>query len=83
MLRTQISLSDEERALLDAESARTGLSMSELIRRAVREALAGADIEADRAAIERAAGAWADRDESGAEFVERLRSGRRLAGAAE
>jgi hypothetical protein len=36
MKATQIHLSDEDFAVLDAESARTGASRGELIRRAIR-----------------------------------------------
>lgn len=79
MMRTQISLTEAERALLDAESARTGRSMSALIRDAVVAAYGSErDAQTDLAAFEASAGSW-QRDESGAEFVEGLRSGRRLA----
>lgn len=79
MLRTQISLTEEERTALDAASARTGKSLAALIRDLVdREYLPDYSKEADIAAIRAAAGAWKDRDFDGAEYVERLRTGRRL-----
>ena len=79
MLRTQISLTAEERLLLDAEAARTGRSMSALIREAVTRTYGpGQDIDADLRAIDSALGAWAERDFDGAAYVERLRSGSRL-----
>ena len=80
MQRTQISLTEEDRRLLDAESARTGKSLSALIRNAVAEVYGDQrDVAADILAIRSAAGAWRDRDEDGAAYVERLRSGRRIA----
>ncbi|QTX06000.1 CopG family transcriptional regulator [Agromyces archimandritae] len=82
MLRTQISLTDEDRALLDAEAARTGRSISALIRDAVERTYGSAsDVDEDIEAIDRAFGAWQDRDIDGAAYVEGLRSGDRLAGA--
>ena len=83
MQRTQISLTDEDRLLLESESRRTGRSMSALIRDAVRQAYGQrGDLDADLAAIDQAAGAWADRDVDGQEYVEQLRSGRRVREAA-
>ncbi|TFV57306.1 CopG family transcriptional regulator [Geodermatophilus sp. DF01-2] len=80
MQRTQISLTEEERRLLDNEAARTGRSISALIRDAVRATYAtDRSVDADLAALRRAAGAWQGRDEDGAEWVDRLRSGRRAA----
>lgn len=79
MLRTQISLTEEERALLDAEAGRTGLSISALIRRAVDRTYGTvSDASADIEVIEAAAGAWRDRDFDGATYVENLRSGARM-----
>jgi hypothetical protein len=79
MRRTQISLTAEERRLLDAEAARTGRSMSALIREAVSRTYgAMGDADADLRAIESALGAWKARDVDGEEYVERLRSGTRL-----
>lgn len=82
MMRTQISLTEKDRALLDAEAARTGRSLSALIRDAVERTYGTrTDIGQDLRAIDAAAGAWSDRDVDGETYVERLRSGARLRGA--
>ena len=79
MLRTQISLTIEDRHLLDREAARTGRSISALIRDAVVATYGrDRDLVADLRAIDLALGAWNDRDVDGEEYVERLRSGDRL-----
>lgn len=80
MQRTQISLSSEDRELLDARAAETGLSISALIRDAVRQCYGGQrSVDADIASLNAAFGGWGERDVDGADFVERLRSGRRWA----
>ncbi|MPV37145.1 ribbon-helix-helix protein, CopG family [Georgenia subflava] len=82
MLRTQISLTEADRRLLDAEAARTGRSISALIRDAVARTYGSAGtVDADLRAIDEAAGVWRDRDADGETYVERLRSGGRLAEA--
>jgi hypothetical protein len=79
MQRTQISLTPEERRLLDAEATRTGRSISALIRDAVTVVYGPKrDAATDLAAVRAAFGAWGDRDIDSVEYVERLRSGRRL-----
>lgn len=81
MRRTQISLTDDDRRLLDAEAARTGLSIAALIRRAIAHTYGDArNVDSERAAIDAALGAWEGRDVDGAAYVESLRSGSRLLG---
>ncbi|MGQ0776650.1 MAG: CopG family transcriptional regulator [Pseudonocardiales bacterium] len=74
MHRTQIYLDDHEVALLSQESARTGASRSELIRRAVRTQYGVDTPEGRLAALRASAGIWSDRSGTGAEYVEELRS---------
>ncbi|MFT4230200.1 MAG: ribbon-helix-helix protein, CopG family [Microbacterium sp.] len=79
MQRTQISLTEEDRNLLDAEAARTGRSISALIRDAVAHTYGfRGDAEQDVQAIAAALGAWRDRDIDGEAYVDDLRSGGRL-----
>ena len=81
--RIYVTLTDEQYARLCEESRRTGLSLSELVGRAIdrtydqpltdaaREAL-----QEDRlAAFAEAAGIWSDRDFDGKTYVERIRRG--------
>ncbi len=77
MHRTQITLTDRQYDRLRDESARTGQSLAELIRRALDERyepLSGAE---RLRVLDSAFGAWVGREESGAEYVERVRSGSR------
>ncbi len=79
MLRTQISLTEEEKSTLDRVAARTGRSISSLVREAVDKTYGcERSLEDDLAALRRGYGAWKDRDFTGEEYVERLRTGRRL-----
>jgi hypothetical protein len=79
MQRTQISLTEETRRLLDAEASRTGKSMAALIREAV-EARYGHNLSRTERLrlLNQGFGAWKDHDEDGAAYVERVRGGRRL-----
>jgi hypothetical protein len=79
MQRTQISLTSEERQALDAESARTGKSLSALIREAVERSYGlSRSSDDDLDLMRQSFGSWSNRDEDGASTVERLRSGSRL-----
>ena len=79
MQRTQISLTSEGRRALDAAAARTGRSISALIRDAVETVYGGErSIDDDLAAMRQAFGSWKDRDLDGAAWVDQLRSGSRL-----
>lgn len=79
MERTQIYLSREQAAALDREAKRTGTTRSHLIREAIE---ARYRTPKDRDEITRAlratAGLWRDRTETGEDYVERVRTGRRL-----
>ncbi len=79
MLRTQISLTPEERRALDRESRRTGRSISALIREAV-EAVYGTvrSTDDDLAAMRAGFGCWQDRDVDAADWVDQIRSGARV-----
>lgn len=79
MPRTQISLTDEQRRTLDAASARTGRSISALVRDAV-DATFGSEhsVEDDLDAMRGAFGSWNSEELDGAAWVERMRSGGRL-----
>lgn len=80
MQRTQISLTDEDRRMLDAVAAKTGRSISGLIRDAVQEVYGSERSAADDLATMRCSFAsWTDRDINGAAWVEQRRTGRRLA----
>ncbi|MQA85884.1 MAG: ribbon-helix-helix protein, CopG family [Streptosporangiales bacterium] len=61
-----MSLTEEQKRRLDAKAAETGLSLSDLIRRAVdRYYMSTRDADADVTAIRQAVGAWQDRDFDG------------------
>lgn len=76
MNRTQIYLSDEEEKALEREARATGRTKSRLIRDAIDHVyLGGRDAAEVLRALGRSAGAWRRR-ETGAAYVERLRSGR-------
>ncbi len=69
--RTQITLDDQQYSKLVALSKVSGLSMSELIRRAVDRTY----VEGAAAALAESFGAWKGRSFDGASYVEALRRG--------
>jgi hypothetical protein len=71
--RTQITLTDRQYAELRKRSRATGVSLAELVRRAVDESYGRDDREAAVEAIRASAGAWRDRDEDGVEYQKRIR----------
>lgn len=79
--RTQITLTDAQYEALVERSARTGLSLAELTRRALDSTYRLPEERASDA-LGRSFGAWADQIESGDAYVEGLRPGlgRRLDG---
>jgi Ribbon-helix-helix domain len=72
--RTQITLTDEQYAMLKRESQRTGLGLAELVRRAL-SATYRTPGEGSSSGLDESFGAWSEREFDGAEYVERLRPG--------
>jgi len=70
-VRTQITLDDEQHRRLRAMSEDSGLSMSELVRRALDRTYAKRGVDAVRASF----GAWKGRNFDGESYVESLRTG--------
>jgi hypothetical protein len=82
--RTQVVLTDDLYERLRRESARTGASLGELVRRAIDLAYPAEGVDDPLKVLRETAGAWAYRAEDGADgeaYVEKLRRGigRRLA----
>jgi metal-responsive CopG/Arc/MetJ family transcriptional regulator len=76
MIRTQISLGEEDVELLDRVARATGASRAELIRRAIREQYgSSSSLDERKARARRAFGAWKDRRFTGEEYVRAIRSG--------
>lgn len=74
--RTQITLEDEQYALLRAESQRTGLGLAELVRRALNATYGSGGSQAGRKnRIDTAFGLWVDRDDDVDEVRTSLRPG--------
>ncbi|MHB1928290.1 MAG: ribbon-helix-helix protein, CopG family, partial [Acidimicrobiales bacterium] len=67
-----------ERRALDAVAARTGRSISALIRDAIETVYGQGSSEDDLAAMRLAFGSWKDHYRDGAASVDQLRSGSRL-----
>ncbi len=80
--RTQITLEDEQYERLRAESARTGLGLAELVRRALDETYGTSTTQERELRLDAAFGTWMELEMDGAEYVASLRPGLggRLAG---
>lgn len=77
MNRTQIYLTDAEEAALRERSKKTGRSKSDLIREAIDQKFLGANDDAALLKVLRdTAGSWKGRRDSGATYVDKVRSGR-------
>ncbi|MBS1906154.1 MAG: CopG family transcriptional regulator [Actinobacteria bacterium] len=82
LTRTQISLSDDDRRVLDAAARRTGRSMSALIRDAIHTAYGEVgEPERIRTLIDMSFGV-VEIEVSGEKLVDSLRSGQRLSESA-
>ncbi|MDQ1359076.1 MAG: hypothetical protein QOF20_1190 [Acidimicrobiaceae bacterium] len=73
--RLQVTIDDEQYAWLRRRSAESGASIAELVRRSVEESARGSASASETrlAALRASTGAWKDRQEDGAAFVERSR----------
>lgn len=78
MRRTQITLDAETRSVLDDVSGRTGASISSLIREAVAATYGDVTAEERLSRLRAGFGSWTAREQAGAEYVDSLRSGRRM-----
>jgi hypothetical protein len=73
--RTQITLTDAQYERLRGESARSGLGLAELVRRAIERTYGTADRSQMLDALDGSFGSWEDQEEDGEAFVEGLRRG--------
>ena len=82
MRRTQIYLTEEQGQLLERRSKASGQTISDLIRAAI-DSMYSPRRRMSRAqkvrVAQQTAGSWKNGEESGAEYVERIRGSRRLA----
>lgn len=81
--RTQITLTEEQYDRLRRESERSGLSLAELVRRAVDRSHGSATHRELLDALDASFGSWAELDLDGEGYVDALRQGmaRRLSEA--
>ena len=79
--RTQITLTDAQYERLKRESKRLGMSLAELVRRALH-LVYGTQIDGGDGGLDASFGAWSGREFDGSSYVDSLRPGlgRRLAG---
>jgi len=73
--RTQITLTDDQYERLVGEAERSGLSIAELIRRAIDKSFRPGSHSELVAALDATFGLWSDHEETGEEYVDRWRPG--------
>jgi hypothetical protein len=73
--RLQVTLDDELFQALQSEADRTGASLAEVVRRSVAERFGVLSVAERLALLDRTAGMWADRDQSGVNYQMELRRG--------
>lgn len=73
--RTQITLTDDQYERLRQESARSGLGLAELVRRAIERSYGSVSSREMLDALDDSFGQWSGRDGDGAAYVEGLRRG--------
>lgn len=73
--RTQITLTDRQYERLRSESARTGVGLAELVRRAVDRSYGSTRHDTLLEGLEDSFGSWTDRADDGAAYVDGLRRG--------
>jgi hypothetical protein len=71
--RLQVTLDDDLFQALRVEADRTGASLGEVVRRSVAERLGVVSVVDRLAILDRTAGIWADRIETGVEYQAQLR----------
>ncbi|MEO6349067.1 MAG: CopG family transcriptional regulator [Candidatus Limnocylindrales bacterium] len=76
MERTQIYLTKRETAALAQVARETGRTRSQLIREAIEARYMTPRSERTLQVLDRTAGLWADRTETGEQYVDRIRTGR-------
>jgi hypothetical protein len=74
MPKVQVYLGAAEMDLLAAEAVRTGVSRSELVRRAIRGQYGEGSVDARLSCLARSAATWRNRNFSGAEYVDMIRA---------
>ncbi len=74
VMRTQVTLGEEELELLDRAAKASGASRSELIRRAIHTVYGMRSKQERLAALDYSHGSWRGRDFTGAEYVDAIRS---------
>ncbi|HEX4979493.1 MAG TPA: ribbon-helix-helix protein, CopG family [Acidimicrobiales bacterium] len=73
--RTQITLTDDQYDRLRQESARSGLGLAELVRRAVERLYGSVSHQEMLDVLDHSFGSWTERDGDGAAYVDDLRRG--------